>query len=374
MSNPVVLITGALTGIGRATALAFAHEGARVVVSGRRDDAGQALVTEICALGAEAEFLRADVRHEQDVQNLVDRTVARFGRLDVAVNNAGTEGTPGPVTGQTAESYAATFDTNVLGVLLSMKHELRVMQAQGSGSIVNLSSTMGQRGAPGASLYTASKHAVEGLTKSAALESAAFGVRVNAVAPGPIETAMLDRFTGSADRKAGLVAGVTLKRAGRPEEIADAIVFASSAKASFITPQIIDVTVGAPFFLVQQLLPLFGEGSSIVLLSSLAARASVGLLPAYAATKGAIDTLVKHFAALLGPRGIRVNAVAPGVIDTEMSKFARTDEGRQFTLSMQALQRIGHADDVADVVAFLASDAARWVTGDTIQVGGGSTL
>jgi NAD(P)-dependent dehydrogenase (short-subunit alcohol dehydrogenase family) len=134
------------------------------------------------------------------------------------------------------------------------------------------------------------------------------------------------------------------------------------------------VNVRAPFFLVQQLLPLLGEGSSVVLLSSLAARASVGLLPAYAATKGAIDTLVKHFAALLGPRGIRVNAVAPGVIDTEMSKFARTDEGRAFTLGMQALQRIGHADDVADVVTFLASDASRWVTGDTIQVGGGSKL
>jgi NAD(P)-dependent dehydrogenase (short-subunit alcohol dehydrogenase family) len=244
MSNPVVLITGALTGIGRATALAFARDGASVVASGRRDEAGQALVGELRALGAEAEFVKADVRHESDVQNLVDRTVARFGRLDVAVNNAGTEGKPGPVTEQTAESYAATFDTNVLGVLLSMKHELRVMQAQGSGSIVNLSSSMGHRGAPGASLYTASKHAVEGLTKSAALEAAAFGVRVNAVAPGPIETAMLGRFTGSADRKAGVVAGVPLKRAGQPEEVADAIVFAGSAKASFITGQIIDVNGG----------------------------------------------------------------------------------------------------------------------------------
>jgi NAD(P)-dependent dehydrogenase (short-subunit alcohol dehydrogenase family) len=244
MSHPVVLITGALTGIGRATALAFAKEGADIVVSGRRDDAGQALVAELRALGAKAEFIRADVRHESDVQNLVDKTVARFGRLDVAVNNAGTEGKPGPVTQQNAESYAATFDTNVLGVLLSMKHELRVMEAQGAGSIVNLSSTMGSRGAPNASLYTASKHAVEGLTKSAALEAAAFGVRVNAVAPGPVETAMLDRFTGNADRKAGLVAGVPLKRAGQPEEIADAIVFASSAKASFITGQIIAVNGG----------------------------------------------------------------------------------------------------------------------------------
>ena len=244
MNHPVVLITGALTGIGRATALAFAQEGASVVVSGRRDDVGEALVAELRALGAEAEFIRADVRHESDVQNLVDKTVARFGRLDVAVNNAGTEGKPGPVTEQTADSYAATFDTNVLGVLLSMKHELRVMQAQGTGSIVNLSSTMGQRGAAGASLYTASKHAVEGLTKSAALEAAAFGVRVNAVAPGPIETAMLDRFTGNADRKAGLVAGVPLKRAGRPEEIADTIVFVASSRASFITGQIINVNGG----------------------------------------------------------------------------------------------------------------------------------
>ena len=133
MTNPVVLITGALTGIGRATALAFAREGARLVVSGRREDAGLALVAELRTLGAEAEFIRADVRRENDVQDLVDRTIARFGRLDVAVNNAGTEGTPGPVTEQTAASYAATFDTNVLGVLLSMKHELRVMQAQGAG-------------------------------------------------------------------------------------------------------------------------------------------------------------------------------------------------------------------------------------------------
>jgi NAD(P)-dependent dehydrogenase (short-subunit alcohol dehydrogenase family) len=242
MSNPAVLITGALTGIGRATA--FANEGARMVVSGRRDDAGEALVTELRSLGAQAEFVRADVRHENEVQNLVDKTVARFGRLDVAVNNAGTEGKPGPITEQTAESYAATFDTNVLGVFLSMKHELRVMQAQGAGSIVNLSSTMGHRGAAGASLYTASKHAVEGLTRSAVLEAAAFGVRVNAVAPGPIETAMLDRFTGNADRKAGLVAGVPMKRVGRPEEIADAIVFAASKKASFISGQVIAVNGG----------------------------------------------------------------------------------------------------------------------------------
>src|SRR5258707_2078132 len=170
MKNSVVLITGALTGIGRAAAIIFAREGAQIVVSGRRDKQGQELVAELQGLGAEAIFVRTDVRKDEDVRNLVDQTVKRFGRLDVAVNNAGTEGTPGPVTEQTAATYASTFDTNVLGVLLSMKHELRVMQAQGSGSIVNLSSTMGHRGAPVPSVHTASKHAVASLTKSAALE------------------------------------------------------------------------------------------------------------------------------------------------------------------------------------------------------------
>jgi NAD(P)-dependent dehydrogenase (short-subunit alcohol dehydrogenase family) len=235
MTSPVVLVTGALTGIGRATALAFAREGARIVVSGRRDDEGRKLAAELQKLGAEAEFMRSDVRHEEDVRNLIDKTVSLFGRLDVAVNCAGTEGTPGPVTEQSAETYAATFDTNVLGTLLSMKHEMRVMLAQGSGSIVNMSSTYGRRGAAGASLYSASKHAVEGLTKSAALEAAPSGVRVNMVAPGPIDTGMLKRFTGTDEKKAGLTATVALKRLGRPEEVAQAIVFLASDKASFIT-------------------------------------------------------------------------------------------------------------------------------------------
>ena len=244
MNTPVVLITGALSGIGRATAFAFAREGNRVVVSGRHEDVGQALAAELREFGGKAEFIRADVRREDDVRELVDRTIARFGRLDAAVNTAGTEGHPGPVTEQSAESYAATFDTNVLGTLLSMKHELRVMQAQGSGSIINISSTYGHLGARGASVYSASKHAVEGLTKSAALEAASSGVRINAVAPGPTETAMLNRFTGSAERKAGLVAGVPLQRAGEPDEIANAIVFLASSKSSFTTGQVLSVDGG----------------------------------------------------------------------------------------------------------------------------------
>src|SRR5580692_9387123 len=235
MSDQVVLITGALTGIGRAAAIIFAQEGAHIVVSGRRDKEGQALVAELQGLGAEAIFVRTDVRKDEDVRNLADQTVKRFGRLDIAVNNAGTEGTPGPVTEQTAESYAATFDTNVLGTLLSMKHELRVMLPQQSGSIVNISSTFGHTGAPGASVYSASKHAVEGLTKSAALEAAGTGVRVNVIAPGPIETPMLNRFAKTEEKKAGLVSNVPLKRAGKPEEVAQAIVFVSSDKASYIT-------------------------------------------------------------------------------------------------------------------------------------------
>lgn len=244
MNSPVVLITGALTGIGRATALAFAKEGARLVVSGRRDEEGKKLVSELRALGAEAEFVRSDVRHDDDVRNLVDKTVARFGRLDVAVNNAGTEGTPGPVTEQTAESYAATFDTNVLGTLLSMKHELRVMIPQGSGSIVNVSSTYGHIGAAGASVYVASKHAVEGLTKSAALEVAGTGVRVNVVAPGTVDTGMLTRFTNTDKNKAALVSTVPMKRPATPEEIAHVIAFVSSANASYMTGASIPVDGG----------------------------------------------------------------------------------------------------------------------------------
>jgi NAD(P)-dependent dehydrogenase (short-subunit alcohol dehydrogenase family) len=239
-----VLITGALTGIGRAAALAFAREGARVVVSGRHDDRGKALASELQKLGVEATFIKSDVRHEDEVRALIDETVKRFDRLDVAVNNAGTEGKPGPLTDQTAESYAATFDTNVLGTLLSMKHELRVMLAQGHGSIINVSSTYGRMGVPGASVYVASKHAVEGLTKAAALEAAGSGVRVNVIAPGPIETGMLNRFTGTDERKAGLVAGVPLKRLGRPEEIAQTIVFVASDKASYITGASIAVDGG----------------------------------------------------------------------------------------------------------------------------------
>lgn len=244
MTTPVVLITGALTGIARTTALAFARKGAKIVASGRHDDAGAALAAELRAVGAEAEFVRADVRREDDVRALVDATIKRFGRLDIAVNSAGTEGKPGPAVEQTPESYAATFDTNVLGTILSVKHELRVMQAQGSGSIVNISSTFGHEGGANASIYSASKHAVEGFTKSVALEVGVLGIRVNAVAPGPVQTGMLDRFTGNEERKSSLATLNALKRIGNPDEIANAILFVSSDEASFMTGHILTVDGG----------------------------------------------------------------------------------------------------------------------------------
>jgi len=235
MAAKVVLITGALAGIGRAIAEAFAKKGSSVVISGRDEVKGKAFEKELTTQGGEATFIRADVRSEDEVKNLIDQAVKKYGRLDVAVNNAGTEGKRGPLTDQTAETYALTFDTNVLGTLLSLKHELRVMSAQKSGSIINISSTMGRSGAPGASLYVASKHAVEGLTKSAALEGAPVNVRVNVVAPGATDTHMLDRFAGSGEAKQQLLNRVPAKRLATTQEVANAVVFIASDEASFIT-------------------------------------------------------------------------------------------------------------------------------------------
>ncbi|SOY77944.1 3-oxoacyl-(acyl-carrier-protein) reductase FabG [Cupriavidus taiwanensis] len=244
MSQSVVLITGATAGIGRATALAFARDGARLVCAGRNAVAGAALIAELRELGAEAEFVAADVTREDEVSSLVDHTVAHFGRLDVAVNSAGTEGTRGSLVDQTVEAYTTTFDANVLGTFLCMKHQLRVMLPQQHGAIVNLSSTMGSRGNPLYPLYTASKHAVEGLTKSAALEASKANVRVNAVAPGPIETEMLGRIAGGSERFDVVAATIPAGRVGTPVEVAEAILFMASDKSGYITGQILHVNGG----------------------------------------------------------------------------------------------------------------------------------
>ena len=239
MESSAVLITGALAGIGRATAFAFAREGARLVVSGRHEDAGRELSAELAKLGAEAVFVRADVRKEDEVRALVDAAVEA---LRAARRRGEQRRHGGPHPGRSSirrprATGSAVFDTNVLGVLLGLKHELRVMMPERRGSIVNVSSVAGIRGAPNAAIYVASKHAVEGLTKSAALEAAPFGVRVNAVAPGPVATGMLDRFTGDEAGKADMIAGVPLGRAGTVDEIAEVILFLASDKASFLTGQ-----------------------------------------------------------------------------------------------------------------------------------------
>lgn len=244
MSHPVVLITGATAGIGRATALAFATKGARLVCTGRNAAAGDALVSELRQMGADADFVAADISREDDVLRIVRHAIKRFGCLDIAVNSAGTEGTSGSLVEQTVESYTATFDANVLGTFLCMKHELKAMLSQERGAIVNLSSTMGSRGNPRNPMYVASKHAIEGLTKSAALDAIKSNVRVNAVAPGPIETAMLGRIAGGTDRVASVAATIPAGRVGTPEEVADAILFLASDQSSYITGQILHVNGG----------------------------------------------------------------------------------------------------------------------------------
>lgn len=242
--DQVVLVTGATAGIGYAAALAFAREGANLVVSGRNVDAGSQLVSELKALGAQAEFMRAEVSDESQVAALVDFCVSRFGRLDVAVNSAGLEGQGGSIMEQTVDSYTATFNANALGTFLCLKHEMRVMSKQKSGAIVNLSSTMGSRGNARAPMYVASKHAIEGFTKAVALEACQYNVRVNAVAPGPIATEMLDRIAGGAHNVAAVAATIPAGRVGQPEEVADAILFMASQQATYITGQILAVNGG----------------------------------------------------------------------------------------------------------------------------------
>ena len=235
MKDKIILITGGTSGIGKATALKFAAAGAKVVVSGRRDSEGQAVVTEIKAAGGEAIFIKADIAIEAEVAALVAQTVATYGRIDIAFNNAGVE-LSGPITEASEADYRRVFDINVWGILASMKHEVPVMLKQGGGVIINTSSVAGQIGMAGAGIYIASKHAVDGLTKAAAIEYAKQGIRVNAVSPGAIVTDMLDRFTGgSAEATSYMNSLHPIGRLGRAEEIANAVFFLASDEASFIT-------------------------------------------------------------------------------------------------------------------------------------------
>jgi NAD(P)-dependent dehydrogenase (short-subunit alcohol dehydrogenase family) len=242
--DKIVLVTGGTSGIGRATALAFARAGAKVVIAGRRESEGQAVVSEIKSAGGKALFVRADVAHEAEVKALVDQTVATYGRLDVAFNNAGVEWL-GSLTEASEADYRRTFDTNVWSIVTSLKYEVPAMLKNGGGSIINTSSIAGHLGFAGASVYVASKHAVEGLTKTAALEFAKQGIRVNAVAPAAIETAMVDRFVGAeGDQRAGLASMHPIGRMGRVEEISGAVLFLASDAASFITGESLKIDGG----------------------------------------------------------------------------------------------------------------------------------
>jgi len=234
-SGKVALVTGGTSGIGKTTAIEFARAGAKVVLTGRREKEGAQVVAEIKKFGGEAAFVRADVAKDADVKAMVDFTVEKFSRLDIAFNNAGVEWT-GPLDRATEAEYRRVFDINVWGVLNSMRHEIPVMLKNGGGAIVNNSSVAGHVGLGQVSVYIASKHAVEGLTKSVALEFAKQNIRINAVAPGVIATDMLDRFAGKeGEMRDSLTSIIPVGRIGAGEEIAAAVLYLCSADAKFTT-------------------------------------------------------------------------------------------------------------------------------------------
>jgi NAD(P)-dependent dehydrogenase (short-subunit alcohol dehydrogenase family) len=245
LSGKVALVTGGTSGIGRATAIAYAQQQAKVVVVGRRMDEGEETVRLIQEAGGEAIFVQADVTKEADVEAMVDKAVGVFGRLDIAFNNAGTVAENPSLIEQTEAEYDRIMNVNVKGVWLSMKYEIAQMLKQGSGSIVNTSSGAGVVAVPTQSLYTASKHAVVGLTKAAALQYAKAGIRINVVAPAAIETDMFEAATGGQDEAKAYVTGLhPIGRIGTPLEVANAVLFLSSDMASFITGETLMVDGG----------------------------------------------------------------------------------------------------------------------------------
>ena len=234
LKDKVALVTGGGAGIGRATALAFAREGAKVVIGNRNVDRGKETIDQIQQAGGDALFLKTDVTQADQVEALVDHAVRRFGRLDIAFNNAGIEGEMGPLADQTEDNYQRVMDTNVKGMWLSMKYQIAQMLRQDGGAIVNNASVLGSVGIAGGAFYVASKHAVLGMTKSAALDYAKQGVRINAVCPGAIQTEMLDRMTGTDEARDRMARLHPIGRIGRPEEVAEAVLWLASDAASFV--------------------------------------------------------------------------------------------------------------------------------------------
>ncbi|MEG4989838.1 SDR family oxidoreductase [Microcoleus sp. BR0-C5] len=245
LQDKVALVTGGTSGIGRATAIAYAQQKAKVVVVGRRIDEGEKTVRLIQDAGGEAIFVQADVTKEADVKAMVDKAVGVFGRLDIAFNNAGTVGENPSLIEQTEAEYDGIMSVNVKGVWLSMKYEIAQMLKQGSGSIVNTASANGVVALPNVPLYTASKHAVVGLTKATALQYAKASIRINVVAPAVIETDMFEAATGGQDAAKAYMAGLhPIGRIGTPLEVANAVLFLSSDLASFVTGETLMVDGG----------------------------------------------------------------------------------------------------------------------------------
>ncbi|HWZ82141.1 MAG TPA: SDR family oxidoreductase [Terriglobales bacterium] len=238
LRGKIAIVTGGTSGIGRDAAILFAKEGSKVVVAGRREAEGKETMDLVRAAGGDGFFLKTDVSKTADVQALVDKTVEKFGRLDIAFNNAGIEGEWIPIVDQTEEAWDSTININLKGVWLCLKYQIRQMLKQcGGGAICNMSSVAGWIGSAGAATYCASKHGVIGLTKSAALETARNGIRVNAVCPAVIETPMGERVFGAPDMKKFALGLHPIGRFGRPMEIAEAVVWMCSDKASFMTGQ-----------------------------------------------------------------------------------------------------------------------------------------
>ena len=243
-NGKVALVTGATSGIGRATALAFAKAGAKVVAAGRREEQGDETVRLIRQAGGQATFVRTDVRVDAEVRGLIDRTVSTYGRLDCAFNNTGTI-ILSPIVDDTETDFDVVVDTNVKGVFACLRHEIREMSKSGGGAIVNASSLAGLKGSRDRSLYAASKHAVVGLTRSVALEVAGFGIRVNAVCPAAIEGAMDELFRNYFHvSREQMAAATPLGRAGKPEEVAALVLFLCSDQAAFITGAAVPVDGG----------------------------------------------------------------------------------------------------------------------------------